>query len=159
MDIEKKRKRIARNAAINGWCIAVFAALCLADSLLSFSVKGILVGAGLMASGCMELSGRRRLKQIRPEAGRWLAGSQLVAMGTLLLYSAYNLPLATRKKTLLDIPASYRQMVGPEILLEALRITYLALIAATLLYQGGLWLYYTISTRRLARAMAEAPKG
>jgi uncharacterized membrane protein HdeD (DUF308 family) len=159
MDLEKKRRRIARNAAINGWCIVVLAALCLLGSLLSFSLEGILVGGGLMVSGCMELSGRRRLKQNRPQAGRWLAGSQLVAMGTVLLYCAYNLLLVDPKKILMEIPPAYRELAGPELILKAIRLTYLALIAGTLVYQGGLCLYYTLSTRKLARAMAETPKG
>jgi uncharacterized membrane protein HdeD (DUF308 family) len=159
MDIEKKRRRIARNAAINGWCIVVLAALCLLGSLLSFSVEEILVGAGLMVSGCMELSGRRRLKQNRPQAGRCLAGSQLVAMGTILLYSGYNLLLADPKKILMEIPPAYVQLVGPALILQAIRLTYLVLIAGTLVYQGGLCLYYTLCTRKLDRAMAEAAKG
>lgn len=166
MDIEKKRRRIARNAAINGWIMVVLGALCLLASLLDFSVVGILVCLAALASGCMELSGRRRLKQNSPDAGRWLAGSQLLLLTALVLYFAYNLLLFDPKVFLRDAPSlrttlSYyleSPKAQEEFIARIIRIFYLSLIGGTLLYQGGLCLYYTLATRKLAEAAAE-PQG
>jgi predicted PurR-regulated permease PerM len=186
MDIEKKRRRIALVAALNGWSIAVFAALCLLCSLLWFTLSGILIGLALMTSACMELSGRRRLKQNRPEARRWLAGSQLLLLTAIVLYSAYNLlvfdpheimrevqEMISELKEMMknmspELRASLSQVIDllqrmdPKELEEqitmAFRTLYRSLIAATVLYQGGLWLYYTLATRKLDRAAAE-PQG
>ena len=168
MDIEKKRARIARIAAINGWSVAVLGALCLLVSLLEFSVVGILVSLAALASGCMELSGRRRLKQNRPEAGRWLAGSQLLLLAAIVLYSAYNLLLFDPKVNPEEMPPrpSHNALVcfgsherrRKNGIARIIRILYLSLIGGTVLYQGGLCLYYTLATRKLDRAAAE-PQG
>jgi len=162
MDIEKKRRRIARIAAVNGWSVAVLGALCLLCSLLWFNAAGILIGLAAMASGCMELSGRRRLKQNRQEARRRLAGSQLLLLAAVVLYSAYHLLLVQPKEILMDFPPDVRmqlsQVMDPKdlqaLIAKAIRILYLSLIAATVLYQGGLCLYYTLATRKLDRAAA-----
>jgi hypothetical protein len=42
---------------------------------------------------------------------------------------------------------------------KAIRILYLSLIAGTVLYQGGLWLYYTLATRQLDRAAMAGLQG
>jgi hypothetical protein len=164
MDIEAKRKRIARIAAMNGWSVAVLAGLCLATSLLWFNVPGLLIGLAAMASGCMELSGRRRLKQNRPEARRWLAGSQLLLLAAVVLYSAYHLLLFQPNEILMDFPPDIRMQLSQimdlndlqALIAKAIRILYFSLIVATVLYQGGLWLYYTLATRKLDRAAAES---
>jgi hypothetical protein len=144
-----------------------------------------LIGLAAMASACMELSGRRRLKQNRPEARRWLAGSQLVLLAAIILYSAYHLLLFDTQEIMRGVQEMIRRLkeivmaMPPERraqfsqvmdLLQdmdlkelakqvamAYRILYRSLIAATVLYQGGLWLYYTLATRKLDRAaMAES---
>jgi hypothetical protein len=164
MDIEKKRGRIARIAAVNGWGVAVLAALCLLISLLELSVAGILVCLAGVVSGYMELSGRRRLKENRPEAGRWLARSQLLLLAAIVLYSAYNLLAFHPKEILMDMPPDLRSALlayGDQKEIEgwltmAAHILYLSLIVGTVLYQGGLGLYYTVATRKLDRAAAES---
>jgi hypothetical protein len=164
MDTEKKRRRIARIAGRNGWTVAVVAALCLVVSLLELSAAGILVCLAGVASGCMELSGRRRLKENSLEAGRWLARSQLLLMAAIILYSAYHLLAFDPKKFMTDIPPDLRSallMYGDQKAIEgwltkAVHILYRSLMAGTLLYQGGLGLYYTWATRKLDRAAAES---
>lgn len=164
MDIEKKRRRIARIAGGNGWSVTVLAALCLLISLLELSMAGTLVCLAGVVSGCMELSGRRRLKENRPEAGRWLARSQLLLLAALVLYFVYRLLVFHAKEFLMHIPPDLRSallMYGDQKYMEGLLNTfvrggYLLLIALTMLYQGGLGLYYTLATRKLDRAAAES---
>jgi hypothetical protein len=114
----------------------------------------------------MELSGRRRVQRSAPEAGRWLARSQLLLMAAVILYSAYHLLLVNPLDVLKDFTPQDRsallQTFGAKetegMITTAFHILYLALIAGTLLYQGGLCLYYALATRKLARAMSETPK-
>ena len=142
----------------------MLAALCLLASLLELSVAGILVCAAGLASGCMELSGRRRLKQNRPEARSWLAGSQVLLLAAIILYSAYNLLAFQAKKVLLDLPPDLHSallMYGDQRtiegwLTEGVHVLYGTLIAATVLYQGALLLYYTLATRKLDEAVAKS---
>jgi len=167
LDIEKKRRRILWISKYNGGTVAVFGALCLLCSLVWFTLVGILIGLGLLASAYMELSGRRRLKQNRPEAGRWLGRSQLLLMAAIILYSAYNLlltdPVGEMRKEINDLPPESRGQLSQALDMQSVeewlprifRGFYLALIGGTVLYQGGLWLYYTRATRKLDPAASE----
>ncbi|MGD1002265.1 MAG: hypothetical protein ABSA67_16375 [Candidatus Brocadiia bacterium] len=162
MDIEKKRARIAKVAGRNGWSVVVLGGLCLAGSLLEFSVAGILVCLAALASGCMELSGRRRLKQNRPEAGRWLAGSQLLLLVAVILYSVSQLLLLDPNEIMMHL-SDLRQAMDPndlkKLIVRVIHILYPLVIAGTVLFQGGLWLYYTRATRKLEQAAAEESQG
>ena len=171
MDIEKKRARILRVAKYNGGSVAVFGVLCLLCSLVWFTLVGVLVGLALSASAYMELSGRRRFKQNRPEAGRWLARSQLLLMVAIILYCGYNLllfdPVGEMKKEIGDLPSESRTQLSQaldmpkveEWVPRIFRAFYLSLIAGTVLYQGGLWLYYTRGARKLAEAAMAGSQG
>ncbi len=164
MDIEKKRARILWIAKYNGGFVAVGGVLCLLCSLLWFTLEGILIGLALIASAYLELSGRRRLKQGRPEAGRRLGGSQSLLLVAIVLYCGYNLllvdPLREMKKEINDLPPDNRAQLTQaldmhsvqEWVPKSFRYFYLGLIGGTVLYQGGLWLYYTQGTRAIARA-------
>jgi hypothetical protein len=162
MDIEKKRARIAQIAGRNGWSVVVLAGLCLAVSLLEFSVAGILVCLAGLASGCMELSGRRRLKQNRPEAGRWLAESQLLLLAAVILYSVSQLLMFDPNEIMTHL-SDLRQVMDPndlkKLIVSIIHILYPSVIAGTVLFQGGLWLYYTLSMRALEHAATAASRG
>jgi hypothetical protein len=162
MDIEEKRARIAKVAGRNGWSVVVLAGLCLAGSLLEVSVAGILVCLAALASGCMELSGRRRLKQNRPEAGRWLARSQLLLLVAIILYSVSQLLLLDPNEIMMHL-SDLRQVMDPndlkKLIVEIIHILYPSVIAGTVLFQGGLWLYYTRETRKLEQAAAAESRG
>lgn len=171
MDIEKKRRRILWVAKYNGGSVAVFGVLCLLCSILWFTLVGILISLALIASAYMELSGRRRLKQNMPEAGRWLAGSQLLLLVAIILYAGYHLllfdPIREMKKEISDLPSETRTQLSQALDTQAVEewvprifhAFYLSLIGGTWLYQGGLGLYYTLATRKLAQAtMAESQR-
>ncbi len=171
MDIEKKRRRVLWISKYNGGSIAVFGALCLLCSFFPFDVVGILVSLALTVGGYMELSGGRRLKQNRPEARRWLARSQLLLITAIILYSAYNLllydPVREMKNEISDLPPETRAQLSQaldakemeELVPKIFRGFYLLLIGGTVLYQGGLWLYYTRAARKLEEAAAAESQG
>lgn len=153
----KTRRRLMIVAAVNGWSVAVLGGLCLLLSVVWFSLWGVLIGAAATASGCMELSGRRRVKQGRPEAGRWLAGSQLLLLGAIFLYAGYELLSFDPQALLKAVPPDYRQALGSFESEEELgqlfglivHLIYAVVMLATLLYQGGLCLYYSLATRKI----------
>jgi len=144
-------------AAINGWSVAVLGGLCLLLSVVWFSLWGVLVGAAATASGYMELSGRRRLKQGLPEAGRWLAGSQLLLLVAIFLYAGYQLLWFDPHSFMKDLPPDYQEAMGSlmggqeldQLIGRVVTAFYAALMLATLLYQGGLCLYYSLATRKI----------
>ncbi len=170
MDTEKKRRRVCWISKYNGGSIGVFGVLCLLCSLVWFTLVGVLVGLALTVGGYMELSGGRRLKQNKPEAGRWLARSQLLLMTAIILYCAYNLlltdPVREMKNEISGLPPESRAQLSEaldlhsmeELVPRVFRDFYLALIGGTILYQGGLWLYYTRATRKIEQAAAESQR-
>jgi hypothetical protein len=56
-----------------------------------------------------------------------------------------------------------RQAMDPndlkKLIVRVIHILYPLVIAGTVLFQGGLWLYYTRATRKLEQAAAEESQG
>ena len=148
---ERKIQRAISVSRINGWSIAGFAGLCTLVVLLMGDWLGVVIGLSVAASGVMELRGNRLLVAREKKAFGWLIGSQIVLMAVLWVYASYQLirfdprnPWAMFSEEFKDLILS----INPDVyLVEAMlrftvQATYLALILAVLIYQGGLCLYY-----------------
>ena len=77
MDSKKVLRRLIFISGMNGWCVTALAGICTLTSLVMGSWSGVTISLAITASGYMELKGRQELKRKRPEARRWLTGSQL----------------------------------------------------------------------------------
>jgi hypothetical protein len=165
-------KHVLLISAIDGWSVIAIAAL---GTLLALAVGEYFVAlAGLLilAAGLLELHGRRRL-QLREASGmRLLVWAQLLLLGAIWTYAWYrwrffdaaalwrSLPelVQVRLDTQLAIagldPAADRAAV-----LEMMNFHICVLLAfLTLLFQGGLVLYYRSRTPRVAAALAAPPQ-
>jgi len=157
MDTEKSRRRVTRIAAFNGWSVAALGGVCVLTSLWWLSWPGILIGVAAVASGFMELTGRRRLTEGRPAARRWLAGSQVLLLTAILLYAGCQLASFDPHRILLELPPDLLEELKATFGAEQVeqltgrvhRAIYVALMIASLIYQGGLCLYYALATRKL----------
>jgi hypothetical protein len=168
----KALTRVLLISAIDGWSVVALSAL---GTLLALAVGEYIVAlAGLliMAAGLLELHGRRRL-QLREASGmRLLVWAQLFLLGAIWTYAWYrwrffdadalwrSLPelAQVRLDTQLAIagldPAADRAAV-----LEMMNFHICVLLAfLTLLFQGGLVLYYRSRTPRVAAALAAPPQ-
>lgn len=147
----KKIQQVIRISRMNGWSVAGFAGLCAVIVLLFGDVFGFAVGAAVAFGGWMELRGNQLLRRQKPAAFNWLAGSQIYLMLILWSYSSYNIAHFDQSDPWARFSPGFKDLiltVNPDVyLVEAmLKIsyyaTYISVIVAVLLYQGGLCVYY-----------------
>ena len=148
---ERKIQRAISVSRINGWSIAGFAGLCTIVVLLMGDWLGFLIGLSVTAAGVMELKGYRLLVERKENAFVWLAGSQAFLMIVLWAYAFYQLIRFDPDNPWAMFSPEFKKLilsVNPDVyLVEAMlrftvQATYLALILAVFIYQGGLCLYY-----------------
>jgi hypothetical protein len=133
--------------------------LCVAGSLAFGSTWWVLLGLGIAASGVFELIGRHNLRTDLSAAGRWLSASQLELLALIVLYCLWQLGTFNAKATASRIFAALDPQIlegldmNEPMLASALqricRILYLSVIALSVLYQGGMWLYYRSCVKKL----------
>ena len=161
-DPETQRlKRLLRISKANGWCVACVAGGFACISLLSLSLAGVLVGGVVRAAGVMEIKGHRRLEAGLSGARGLMAGSQVLLVICVVLYCWWRLvsfdssnPLALvgsfegqirQMAELALVPMSEIERQVTEIYMLAYRL----IAGVTLLFQGGLGLYYWVQVGRV----------
>jgi hypothetical protein len=155
MDSEKVLRRLIFISGMNGWCITALAGMCALASLLMGSWSEVTICLAITASGYMELKGRQKLKRKLPEARIWLTGSQLWLLFIIVSYAGYQLFVFDPSNMLKDLsPAEQQAMtalveLNTQLLSTMYRAVYIAVIIASFIYQGGLWLYYRGDYSRL----------
>jgi len=170
-------RRVLSVSRLNGWSVALFAGACALGSLLFGDLVSFAVGALVTVGGVMEIRGHRRLRRRDPDGMTLLVRSQLVVLGVIW---AYALP------RLLSFDAAYLQdqvipnlrdnlaavgMSLDEVLQEAgltqkqivplvhlfFVVLYGSVMLVTLLYQGGMALYYRHRTAAVEAALRAPP--
>lgn len=148
---EKTFRRVLAVSAFDGWSVVIVAGLCTVSSLVFFSWAGVLIGAPLTAAGIVELRGRSRLLRGQASGLGLLINAQLLILTLLVVYSVWNLLHYNEAALLARIPAHlHNQLSQAGLRIEDLRpmlkpgyfAVYLAVIAVSVLFQGGLALYY-----------------
>jgi hypothetical protein len=166
-------RRVLKVSRLNGWSVVIFAGLCALGALAFGDLVSFAVGAFVTVGGVIEVRGCRRLRRRDPDGMRLLVRSQLVVLGVIW---AYALP------RLLSFDATYLQdQVIPNLrevlaasgadfdsLLEQAGLNakdivplvhlffvvlYGSVMFVTLLYQGGLALYYHHRTAAVTEAL------
>jgi hypothetical protein len=118
------------------------------------------VGLLIAAAGAIELRGVSLLRKARIAGLRWLVGSQAYLLAMILGYAAYRLlnlardPLVRLLKQAFTASGFDMEML-PVDLPQLMKIVYVALAAVTILYQGGMILYYLARRRVVADALRE----
>lgn len=147
----KQIQRALWISRLNGWSVAGFAGFCAVVSLLMGSVYGFLVGAAVALSGVMELQGNRLLQKARMRGIGWLVFSQLYLIGVLWAYSINQLTRFDSSNPWEMFSPGFKDLMlslNPDVYLveDLIQVTffatYISLILAVLLYQGGLSIYY-----------------
>lgn len=155
--------KVLKVSRLNGWSVAIVAGLGAAVSLVFGDLVGGSLGLLIVASGVMEIHGHRLLKRREIDGMMWLVRSQLFFLGVVLTYavsrlfsfdSGYILENLTpeMEAALKDVGVSRAELV-PLVQL-CFRAFYGTIIGVTLLYQGGLALFY----QRKAPLVTEALK-
>jgi hypothetical protein len=148
---EEVLRRVLKFSRLNGWSVAVFAGLSTLVALAFGEPMGIAVSLLVTLGGALEVHGYRLLKRRNIDGLRWLIRSQLVVLGVIGVYAVSRLASfdegTVREAFTSDMRASLSDLgLSLEDILPLVRRTFLLLyggvLAVTLLYQGGLALYY-----------------
>jgi hypothetical protein len=165
-------RRVLRVARFDGISVLGFAGACALVSASMRDVSGAVVGLIVAGAGAIELHGAGLLRQGTFKGMRWLVSSQAYLMSAIMGYVALKLQnpdLALMHKFM----AHYKEVAGSDVmdqlnaqlqeqgmtldqaLVGFLTLVYLALAAATLLYQGGMIIYYMRRRDAVAAALEE----
>ena len=157
-------RKIMRISAINAWSVTIIAGAFTLLSLVGLSIAGVVVGAAVTAAGFMEMHGQKSLQSDPSQARQWMVGSQVWLMSCVLGYCGWRLLMldpsnpfavfgeeAGQLMQLIDIMGITSAELE-RLFIQAYRITYGLIAALTVLFQGGLALYYRSRIGRLVDA-------
>jgi hypothetical protein len=165
-----KLKRAVRVATADAWVTAIFAAGAILTSC--GGIEQFLIGLALGWVAFNSFRGAARLKRFELDAPGRLAFNQIVLASAIILYASYSLwQVSTGKSALLKVIAgdtnygemglgSAGKMVGDiqNIIIFALKLTYLLLIIGTIVGQGLTALYYKSRRRILDEYLNQTPQ-
>lgn len=158
--------RILRLSGINGWCVTVAAGLGALVSFVLMDVIAAITGAIVAAGGITELRGRKALLRGDATGMRKLFLAQLIVLAMVWTYAVTQLLTFDAAALIAGLPADVHTMIAdaaidPDTLRQMLTIAnlavYGALIVATLIYQGGLAIYYRHRAPLVAAVLAAQP--
>ena len=159
-------QRILRISVINGWCVTVAAGLGALVSLAMMDPIAGLTGAMVAVGGITELRGRKALLRGDATGMRKLFLAQLIVLAMIWTYAVTQLLTFDATALVAALPEEIFAMIeeaglDSDTLRRMIRIihtaTYGVLILATLIYQGGLALYYRHRTPLVAAVLSGRP--
>jgi hypothetical protein len=151
-------RRLLRVARFDGMSVLGVAGAFALISAASRDISGAVIGLLVAAAGAIELHGVTLLRAGRPGGMRWLVSSQAYLLATMLGYAGLRLlnPDITSIRPIVNAElAEQIQQAGmgvDQFLFEFLRLVYVAVAVASVLYQGGMIVYY--ARRRTAVEIA-----
>lgn len=159
--------RVLLVSLIDGWSIALFAGLCTVVSLAFGDWTGGFVGLLVTAGGVIEIRGRRRLTQHDADGGMdLLVRSQLIVVGVIWIYAIGRLTNFDSDTALANMPPDMKSaldqvgMTTQDVARYVRLFTYVlygTVMVVTLLYQGGMMLYYRNRRAAVREALTAAP--
>ena len=163
---EKSLQRILTISRLNGWSVIVIAAL---GSLLALAIGdllSVLIGLLVLAAGLMEVRGHRQLQQRDPAGLTLLVRSQLFLLAVMLVYCAGRLGSFDADTALASLTPDMEIILAEagldkSSLLPLVRTAFFALYSAvaaiTLIYQGGLAMFYRSKIKPVTEALTAPP--
>jgi hypothetical protein len=138
--------RVLKVARFDGMSVLILAGLFALVSAAELDVSGTIWGILITAAGAVELRGVKLLKAREPGM-QWLIASQLYLMTVILFYVCFRILNLARDPMLAEVTSSFKQAgmdmdQMPIDLQQLARTGYLAVAALTVIYQGGMCLYY-----------------
>jgi len=160
---EPTLRRVLALSLMDGWCMTLFSGFCTSVSLWMGEWSGAAVGAIVMSSGITTLRSRKRL--IGGDAGGmvWLLWAQLVVLTIVFLYVMGNLLAYDTAALMAHLTPEMRNLLDQygvsladlESLMKPIYFSiYLLVMAGTLLFQGGLALFYKTRRGQVAAELA-----
>ncbi len=163
---EKVLQRVLLVSAIDGWSIVAVAALGALLTLLLGDLPGVGVGLLVLAAGVTELRGRHRLQRRDPAGMKLLVRAQLFLLGVILVYCVSRLgsfdgetamaSLTPEMEVALKEAGLERADVLP-LVQTVFYAVYGTVAFVSVIFQGGLALYYRSRTGAVSAALTLSP--
>jgi len=164
---EKVLQRVLLVSAIDGWSIVAVAGLGTLGTLLLGDLLGVGVGLLVLVAGVIELRGRHRLRRRDPAGMQLLVRAQLFLLSVILVYCVSRLgsfdaetamaSLTPEMEVMLKEGGLERADVLP--LVQTVFYSVYGTVAfVSVIFQGGLTLYYRSRTGPVTAALARPPE-
>ena len=159
-------RHVLRVARFDGLSVLFLAGFFALVSAASGDVSGAAFGLLIAAAGAVELHGMGLLRGADSRGMSWLIGSQLYLLSVVLGYVGYRLanpdsdPLLKMAKSAMSDEIRQAGMDPVQFMAEfprELRLLYMAVGCLTLLYQGGMAIYYMRRRAAVEAAIEEDP--
>lgn len=157
-ELGKPLRRAANIARANGTGYAVFGVLTILLSLAG-SITGLLLGGCLLAVGIAQRRTAPRLVAAAPDSPRILARNELLLLAAIIAYAVAQMTVVGAN-TSADLEM-LGESAGIDVadLIDAMaRVVYGSVIAVSLLYQGGMALYFLRRSPLVERNAREIPE-
>jgi hypothetical protein len=159
-------RHVLRVARFDGLSVLFLAGFFALVSAASGDVSGAAFGLLIAAAGAVELHGMGLLRGADRRGMSWLVASQLYLLSVVLGYVGYRLanpdsdPLLKMAKSALTDEIRQAGMDPVQFMAEfprELRLLYMAVGGLTILYQGGMAVYYMRRRAAVEAAIDEDP--
>lgn len=163
---QKALKRVLTVSRLDGWSVMVVAGLGTLLTLVLGDWLGTGIGLLIGGAGWMEVHGHKILKRRDPAGMKWLIRSQLFLLALILAYCASRLGSFDEGTVLANLTPDMQAMLKEAGIEKAdiLPIVHLAFLVlyggvavVSLIYQGGMTLYYRSRVRLVTEALAVSP--
>jgi hypothetical protein len=160
VELHRPLARAAKLGQGNGMGYAVFGGLSLVFALPDWDMIGLILGAVLLGIGFHERAHSKRLLQADSAAPPRLACGELVLLGAITLYGVLGLTVLPGPSDLLQQQLGATKALGRDVQNIAKSIStiwYTTCIAISLIYQGGMALYFHRRWADVTRYIEEVP--
>jgi hypothetical protein len=158
-------RKLAWMTGLNGYTIVGVAALATVASLfIGPTLLAVSTGLAITGAGLLEVGGHIKLRKGEIQGIRWAQLSQLGVLLVLVCYSLIQLSSLDPSTILTKIsPETQSLLMGlyqidepilADLLVIVGQATYMAVILAATIYQGGLYWYYGRKWRRSRQSVA-----
>ena len=163
---EDTLRRVLKFSRVNGWSVAICAGVCSLVTLAFGDLVGVAVGLLVTVGGVIEVRGSRQIRRGDAAGMKGLVRSQFVVLGVIWVYAVTRLAsfdeTVAREMATPDMQTMLSELgltlhdIMP-LVRRAFYLLYGGVMAITLLYQGGLALYYRRRTAAVELALKTPP--
>jgi pyrimidine-nucleoside phosphorylase len=159
---DKALSRVLKLARFNGWSVAIIAGVCALASLAFGDLMGCLVGVLAVSAGAMEIRGYRLLKKRDATGLKWAIRAELWLLTVIAVYAVTRLASFDPEAAMGNLTPEMKSMlkeagVDTTEILPMVRLMfhliYGGVLVLTIIYQGGLALFYRRRTALVTEAI------